>query len=174
MTNIKNNAIIQAIRNATLLDDYEDKIPHKLAETLQLILDVTPQQNENNDIVRGADGAAGNTALYTTPTNRNFYLTSIALSGDNDDVVNDSICSIDFVAEDGTASGNAQRFVCRIAASGDGIITNLGTNNSLSLTFAKKGILVKKGSVINLNQSCSHSFGTIVGYTEDETIYNNN
>ena len=80
-TRIKNNNITLALGAATKCDLNSDILPNELEPKIQSIIDVTPNSNESCDICKG--GVASNATsglIYTTPTDRDFFLTAANLS----------------------------------------------------------------------------------------------
>lgn len=111
-------------------------------------------------IFEGTDASGATTTIMTTPPDKNFFLTNIQLSGTNTTTLADTVCSVDFVV----LNGQTKRFVVRVPAAPDGVVTTGGTGASLAQYFPKRGILLQKGSNIILTKSCDNAWASIAGY----------
>lgn len=128
----------------------------KAADILQPIIDITPDMN----IIKGSliDGAGG--TLYTTPTDKNFYWCGFHATVKNGAALGPTADTITFTLPDGS---NRNIFL-----QADDTVYN-----TCVLTFGKRGILLKKGTVISYTQQTTEdASATIWGYTGDDRATN--
>jgi hypothetical protein len=136
-----------------------DMIP---AEVGNMLVPVIPIERTTN-IVKGLNGTAtGSTTIYTTPTDKDFYLNQIHISWATD-VVCDSTGMSMTITIDGVAQGLIR--MNKIA------LREYYTNETIVF---KNPIKVTRGSIISINQT--FTVGTmnysafIYGYTVETTI----
>ena len=117
-------------------------------------MDFTPKSNANLNIVRVL---ATSGTIYTTPSDKEFYLTNIVIESDDDSgIMTDSIAF--------TVNGNSSSIT----------VNNLSGVNSttiLNIQFPKSGILLASNSTITCTSLSSSSFFMVCGFTQDEQIY---
>ena len=168
-TRIKNNEITLALGAATKCDLNSDILPNELEPKIQSVIDVTPNMNESCDVVVASPkSTTGTTTLYTTPSNKDFYLTGAWLS-----YTKDATCD--------TATG-----ALPITATLNGVAIQFLTLSKLTLTAEQRQISITFETPIKIDRNTIISFGTtwsvgnmiiavgITGYTQDPVIYNIN
>lgn len=121
-----------------------------------MIVPTVNVENFNQDIVRSATGSG---VLFTTPNDRDFFLTSYNISS----ATSANGSGVDYI-QIIDASGTTSFLYCSF---GDGTLTDSSANNA-GLTFAGKGILLKRNSAITTSNASGGSGFLIVGYTRDK------
>lgn len=81
MTNVNNPQTIRELVQAANLQVGFDEIPSKLASSIVPVIDINSKNFRICDIVVNAQAStAGTTTIYTTPSNKDFYLTAIIVT----------------------------------------------------------------------------------------------
>jgi len=157
MIKIQNADAIQAIRAGAKLSISEG-FPQELTGQALPVMDMTPNFHRFANIVRSVQATtSGTSTLYTTPTDKDFYLTAASLNYEKD-VVNDSLLVYLSVVIDG-ATNNVLR------------IGKLGTTASKgeSSIALSPPIKLDRGSQILIGGSFTagalNKSGSIIGYT---------
>ena len=159
MVSIQNTDSITAIRDGARLSISEG-FPTQLSNICMPVMDMTPDFHRKTNIVRTGTVTNGTTTtIYTTPTDRDFFLAS---------------CSLAFI-KDVTATAT----YCSLAAYFDAVERNilfyphLATTvqtGSLSQVFIPP-LKVDRGTIIrtrvDTNNANESAYGTITGYTVD-------
>jgi hypothetical protein len=158
----RNNEILKITGQVTNLNPYEAKMPTKLNDTVQAVFPVG-FQGKFCDIVRDSITTNATTSTaYTTPTDRDFYLTAAALN----------------VIKDVTSTSTASRLLVNISGSLRTILEITGITltvqqevTSISFPFPIK---LDRGTTITVTNStnvanCS-SKGIIYGFTYQQDI----
>lgn len=116
------------------------------------------------NIVRNSNNTTSPTTIYTTPTDKEFYLTTVHLSS-NQNVTSDNVISWIQVTDDETG---VLRRVVQLTRE-----TLTVQSSDVFCQFPLRGIRLKKGSTIDLYHAgtagTTRVAGTITGYTV-ETI----
>lgn len=126
-------------------------IDFKLSEVIQPIVEIQPYI----DVMR-TSVTTGTNVVYTTPTDKEFYLTNVAMSGYSEAGVAQGEATIEFTTEDGQSRS-----------------MNISTDNTasagslaLSVQFPMRGVLLKKGSTITF--TIDKAFIMFAGYTASD------
>jgi hypothetical protein len=160
----KNNEIREVIKRLLKLEMYTDKVPAEIENKIQLVVDVNPLKNEFCNIVR-TNGLINNTSatVYSTPTDKDFYLTNATLS----------------YIKDVTSTAT---YVSMIVTIG-GTVVDLLKLPSITLTVGYGQIAqsyyypikIDRGTSITVNSSTNVAnitvIGNIQGFTVDDRIY---
>jgi hypothetical protein len=78
---IQSTDLKKAIIEATKINPSAATIPNKLSDVVVPVIDVSPAHNRVCEIVRAASAVnATSTTIYTTPTDKDFYLTAASIS----------------------------------------------------------------------------------------------
>ena len=135
-----------------------DNLPNQLAEKVVPVIDVHPDHNRIANVVVSDILANGTSAtLYTTPTDRDFYLTSATLSTIKDATSTSTASAIEITPQVGLATK-----ILSIVG-----LTLTAQNFSIATSF-NCPILLKRGSSINITNSTNvaniTSRAAITGY----------
>jgi len=149
---IKNNAILNAIKDILNIEAYTDSVPNEINDKVQLSLNVNPNVNRKMDVYRDRNSAG---TVYTTPTDKDFYLVFGAFSSIGGGAPAED--TMTFVDEGGTT-----RTIGCVSGS---------TDNSINLIFPQKGILLKRNTNITATVNSAGARFMICGYTQDTNIY---
>lgn len=160
----KNNRIRDTIKQLLNLEMYQDKVPAEILEKIQLVIDVNPFQNETCDVIATATAINSTSAtLYTTPTDRDFYLCSASIS-----MIKDVSSTSTSSSLNATARGTA---ITLLAIPG---ITLTPQTSSNSIAFSPP-ILLDRGTIVNVGNSTNVANiitkSVITGFTQDNKIY---
>lgn len=120
----------------------------------ELETDIQPVVAVEPTLISRSLNVAG--TLFTTPSDRDFFLTSIAVSAEIDPASGSGSSYIEYTNADGISA----LFGCLVAS---GVVDG-GSTNSNSIVFPKRGILLTKGSAITATSSASGAFFHITGY----------
>lgn len=100
--------------------------------------------------------------VYTCPTDKDFYLTNVSLS------VGANIAVFGGAYLDFTLANNRESEISVLAIATDtGLGYSIPTTNSINMTFPKRGVLLKKGSVIKVSFDAGGT-ANIAGYTSSD------
>jgi hypothetical protein len=81
MATIYNSDLTKELREGAKLQTSTDSIPSQLAEKVVPVMEVNPKLLKSCNIIRHVNNAAsGSNTIYTTPTDRDFYLVTAWLS----------------------------------------------------------------------------------------------
>ena len=160
MATIHNSDVFKEIRDGARIQQLSEVIPSQIADKVVPVMEVNPKMLKYVNIVQRASSAAtGTTAVYTTPTNAEFYLTSIMLSF-SATVTNDQVGL--YLSAFPFQTLTAVRL----------LDINVVTLVAQSQTFQKDytyPIKIEKGTAINLVKAYAAGAGvyscTICGYT---------
>jgi len=157
MPAIQNADAINAIREAARLSISEG-FPTVLNPTVQAIIDMTPRKNRIATIVRAGSNNNSDTTLYTTPTDKDFYLTFASLHWAKD-VTATSV----FVTLKVTVGGVEQNLLML------GHFTVTAMNLTVTEGRFDPPIKLDRGTPITVDQNTTtantKAGGSIVGYT---------
>lgn len=158
---IQSTEIKQGIINATKINPSVNKIPSTLGNQIIPTLEVNPLINAICDVV--AQTTASNTTaatIYTTPTDKDFYLTSLTLS-----IIKDATSTSTFSDVRTTING-ASVILTRIAG-----FTLTAQNSNMSLTLPIP-VKLDRGVAITVNNGTNvaniTSIGCIQGFTQSK------
>lgn len=128
----------------------------KMSDTIIPTLSIQPYI----DIVKGATSS---TTLYTTPTDRDFFLTLVSLTA-NIAAGSSGNSTITFTLP------SSEAVTLTACAASDGTAGSGVSDSALSHNFGSRGILLKRGTTIasSLDSGVVGSF-TIAGYTAGTT-----
>jgi hypothetical protein len=159
MTSIKNaDTIRELIKGANLQTGF-DQIPNELARSIVPTLEVNPAMFRRCNIVRGSSAINATTqTIYTTPTDRDFFLCGCSLNVIKD--VTSTTTRSDIICNpDGDTSQSVLRVSC---------LTLTPQTGQQSQVFPFP-IKLKRGSNITVTNDTNvanvTSSGCIVGYT---------
>lgn len=157
----QNKNIVNNVIDELKLNPLTDAIPRQVIPTIQPVFEV---KKKFADILRGGTIASTSSqTLYTTPSDRDFYLTGACLSIDKSATCDIASGRYTMVC---TINGTANQAILSVA-----ITTLTAQSQSVSLSFPTS-IKVDRGTVIALS-AASFSAGTfvragsIVGFTEE-------
>lgn len=131
-------------------------LPRNISNSIQPVFNVNPDRISN--IIRGAVTTSFSAAIYTTPTDRDFYLVALTLSVSKNGTSTSTTSSINF-----TIDGAAQSAIVIAGLTA----TAQSESNTINFPFPIKldrgtQILISNGAAGNINTA-----GAIIGYTTD-------
>lgn len=158
MAYIDNTQTKREIDDAIRGNSVTNLAPTKVSDNVQLVLNVNPKDYKNSEIVLSNTCVnSTSSTIYTTPTDRDFYLTSAQLS-----MIKDAGALSTYSAINCTINGDANVRLIRVI----GLATTAQTE-SLSISFPAP-VKVDRGTaitVINSNAGANVSAsGLIAGY----------
>lgn len=162
MAQIHNSELLKGMQDSAKLQTIRDRIPDQLADKIVPVMEVNPKLLRVCNIVRGANKATTASAtLYTTPTDKDFYLTGIALS-----------YTKNVTCDTATGALNVTVYI-------DGALQTLFSLAKLTLTAEEKTGSITFPIPVKLDRNTPITYGTtwtagamiqaisIVGYTVD-------
>jgi len=151
MAQLKRSTIVNNISNVLGLQSSTDKLPVEVNDKLQAVVEVGVK---TSNLVRAATGATtSDVNIYTTPTDKDFYLTYFDFRAISDATADCSTLSIQVVI-DGVTRALSRRYPVPATAQAIGFGSNLayplkidrGTIISLNGTFTV-GTFTKSGAI---------------------------
>jgi len=133
--------------------------PNKLASSIVPVIDLTPDFHRFSNIVKNATATG---TIYTTPSDRDFYLTACSVTISTNEVAGAASNTITITPKNGVAS------VILGVNAGVFSITSVPTTNSNAISFPFP-ILLERGSAITATKDTSTATGNfnIVGVVVD-------
>ena len=161
---VKLTEITQAIQRSTGMN-YEDKVPRKVEQYIRLGIDISPLGSSRYcDIIKSGQARNATTAtIYTTPTDKDFYLTTALLS----------------VIKDVTSTSTASDIAVTIG----GVVVKLIVISEITLTAQTETIpqsysfplKIDRGTNIIIENSTNvaeiNARGSITGFLFDSSVY---
>jgi hypothetical protein len=144
------SAVTDAIVSTLGIQTAIDEIPNKLADTIQPVINV--DKTPYCDIVVANSGTG---TLYTTPTDKDFYLTALSITSTSQNQSSTNTDSISVTLESGISGVIARCFTASGAAS--------ETTNSTNICFTNP-IKIKRGTAITTTKNSSLCGFHIYGY----------
>jgi hypothetical protein len=157
---LKNNEVSKSIYQALNLDS-SDEAPNTAVNLLSPTIEVNPILVKFPDVCLYTTGT-GTQTIYTTPTDRDFYLTGAWISAVNGGA-NTGLLTIIEATINGT-----NRIILGVA-----LIFQVANGQSSTMNFTHP-IKVDRGTAILLNNVGTplNAVGGIIGFTYDNDIYN--
>ena len=155
MATIYNSDLTKGLQKNAKIQINVDSVPNKLAEKVVPTMETNPQLLRVCNIVRSGTAVNTTATIYSTPTNKDFYLTSIELAHDS-----------------GAGSG-----IVWITVTIDGaaqIISRVPVPAAAGLAVSNNGgvfpIKIDRGTNITITSDTAgvDAYGVIVGYTIDD------
>lgn len=165
----RNNNPAKQLNNATGYMGYsQDNVISEIDQKFQPSIETNPLAVNVSNIVRGSTSStSGLITVYTTPTDRDFYLTGITSSFIKDSTCDSSTGAYTITI---TPEGDSSKFLYAFP-----IITLTAQNQSLSNTYPFPIKLSRNSSIIFGGTFtvgvCVRNIG-ITGFTLDPTTYN--
>lgn len=109
MATIYNSELLKELKDGGKLQQSRDIIPTQLADKIVPVMEVNPKLMRRCNVLRsGSSAVSGSISLYTTPTDRDFFLTSLHLG-----IIKDAACDIATGAVNLgiTVDGTARNFI---------------------------------------------------------------
>jgi hypothetical protein len=160
MATIYNSDLTKEIRDGAKIQVSVDNIPSQLADKVVPVMEVNPKLLRRVNIIRHNNSTNATTVtIYTTPSDRDFYLTSATLSTHKD-----ATSTALFSALSATIGGLTTYFMQL------GFLSLTADSKSIALNFSIP-IKVDRGSNIQVLNSTAvanvTSFASITGYIDD-------
>lgn len=161
MAYIYNSELSKELIEGARIATAKDNIPTQIADKVVPVMEVNPKLLRRANIIRSANAINSTGAtVYTTPTDRDFFLTSVHLSVIKDVTATSQNTELDFVTDDGI-----QQYAFVI----NGI--TLTPQNEVIDQQLNPPIKLKRGTNISLvngtNVATIRTHATITGYTVD-------
>jgi hypothetical protein len=159
MAQIYNSDLTKELVAGAKLQQSREKVPQELAEKVVPVMEVNPRLLRKVNLIKGSAAAAGgNVTMYTTPTDKDFYLTYANLSMSK--IVTDSN---DYLALVIAIPGFASAAVLNLCG------TTLKVENMAVSQCFEPPILLTRGSTLVLTKNAANSSTCccIGGYTVD-------
>lgn len=153
MVKINNTELTKGIVKNAKIEQGLEQVPDELASKVVPVMETNPQLLRTINVIKNQNGAG---TIYTTPTDKDFYLTSASLS----------VTGTGAVSGTGTITafpkGQASTIMCACLVES---VAGAADSNSNTITFPFP-ILLERGSVIAATSSSLNikSF-VITGYT---------
>jgi len=164
MVTIHNSDLFKELRDGARSQQLRDGVlPNQLAEKVVPVMEVNPKiLRIINTVKEIGSSATGNTTIYTTPADRDFFLTSVYLTHTEDATSDGTGVYIQIVLPDGVTT-RVLRFLKT---------TLTAFNNAMSLPFPRP-ILLKRNSTIIFVKAftvgTTNTSGGITGYVVDNS-----
>jgi len=160
MATIYNSELSKELILGAKIQTSRDRIPTELAEKVIPVMEVNPKLLRVANVVKGNNALNGDVTIYTTPTDKDFYLTGASLS----------------VVKDATATSTLTRYLITTEESGLGSFLPIGT---LTLTAESRSTSINLSTPLKLKRNTTVSItnsttvgniatsGSIIGFTID-------
>lgn len=162
MAKINNSDLIKEVIDVARLHPSTDRIPNELAEKIVPVIDINQKHVRICDVVRHVSSTtSGSTNIYTTPSNKDFYLVGASLSISKNATCDDESGEVDYNI---IIDGGSRSFI--ILAK----LTLTALNSSITLSL-NNPIKIDRGSVISIAGNVTFTVGamvkaaTLIGYT---------
>lgn len=160
MAYIDNSETKKEINDAIRGNAVSNLAPTKVNDSVQPVININPKDYRRCNIVKVGSATNANATIYTTPTDKDFYLVGACISRIKDAASDETFSSIALTIDGDTSSTNILRL------SG---ITLTADSKELSSDFTCP-IRLKRGSTITLARTASTAgvltySATIWGYT---------
>jgi hypothetical protein len=161
MANINNSQLSKELIDGAKIQTSFDKIPTQLADKVVPVMEVNPKMLRMCNVAKSSTATNATSAtLYTTPTDRDFYLCGLALSTIKD------VTSTSLSSGITTTINGASVTLLSIAS------LSLTVQNSSTNLVISPPILVDRGVTIAVTNSTNvaniTSRASLVGYTIDQ------
>ena len=159
MATIYNSLLTKELIEGARVQVSRDSVPTQIADKVVPVMEVNPSMLRKNTILRGSSRTTtGTLTIYTTPTDRDFYLTSLSLS-----IIKDVTCDLatGSSAPSCTIDGASQNLP------GFSTITTTAQNQTLTINFDKPIKLDKNSSIVwggTFTAGVYIRYGVITGY----------
>lgn len=164
MAIIYNSDLTKELVNGAKLQISRDKIPNEIAEKVVPVMEVNPNLLRNINIVESTSRTtSGTSTIYTTPTNKNFFLCGIFLGGMADAAADSTSFTLSGTIKGG-ASGATLLSIPKLS------LTAINFNQYVRFSYP---ILMQPNTAISITQTFavgnSTIRGIVYGYVEDTT-----
>lgn len=153
---LQNSKILDGIIKKLGIQSAVTKLPVKLADTIQPVLEVTP--DKFIDVVASAVVTG---TIVTTPTNRDFFLTNAWISATNElDTSTSGTITV-------TLESGATAIIASVHVSSANETNEFSASAAVCNLNLNIPIKLKRGTVITFTSDTIDARGGIMGYTED-------
>jgi len=162
MADIHNSDLKREIIDGAKINTAFDKIPQQLAEKVVPVMETNPKFFRTINVVEsGSRDTSGQIALYTTPTDKDFYITSVQINNQSDVTADNTDAYISTKLPDGNSATLAQLFK----------LSTTVFQGVINLSFPIP-IKIKRGTAINFGSTftagASITGAGITGYIVEE------
>jgi hypothetical protein len=154
MVTINNSDLTKELVEGGKIAIAKEQVPTQLADKVVPVMEVNPKLFRRINISASitADGT-----VYTTPSNKEFYLTNISLSASNKTASQDSLCTMTV-----TPKGYPATVVCYTNFS-TSALNDVGDGN-MNVNFNVPMLLEKSTNLVLASTNCSYRRCFIAGY----------
>jgi hypothetical protein len=160
MAQIHNSDLSKELIKGGRLQVSRDIVPNQLAEKVVPVMEVNPRLLKTSQIVRGNTATNATSAtIYTTPTDRDFYLTGASIAVIKDVTSTSTESSIKV-----TIDGSTQRLlsISGITLTAQSSANSINFQNPIKIDRNTTIIVTNTANTANIN-----AWGNIVGYVDD-------
>jgi hypothetical protein len=155
MARITRSSILQWVQDALGIQNGADSVPQYLTNQVVPVFDIQPKIT--NFVTQTTSTATGDTTIFTTPTDKDFFITFATIANTANAASDSVVCSI------GVTIGGATRRIMYLVKE----TTTAGSQNAeMCFTYPIK---VDRGSIIRLTKAFTAGAttvnATIGGYT---------
>jgi hypothetical protein len=165
MAQINNKEVMTKLAENANIQLSKENVPNQLAEKIVPTFETNPTMIRRCNISRSSGASAASVTIYTTPTDKDFYLSAAHLSMVKDATSTSINVGLLVIPEDGITTNTE---ILRLS----GLTTVADSkDNSISIVPALK---LKRGSIISITSTAYDAThirfdGGIIGYTVDKT-----
>lgn len=155
MKTINNAELVNEARKAVALNANIDIPPSQVGDAVQFVCEVNPRLTRYANIARSGYTNAGNSTIYLTPIDRDFFLTFAAISQDKAIGESQTNASLSVNTEDGRT--------CQIV--GVPGITLTAEHDKMTATF-NPPLKLQRNSQVTITKVAANGnvYGSIVGF----------
>jgi len=161
MVTINNSQISKNLVDGAKIQISTDSIPNQLSNVVIPTMEINPKILSNITIVRAA---SANGTVYTTPTNQDFYLCGIYLTGSNNVASQNSLIQLTITPKD-EAAVIIHQINWRTSA-----LIDVGQDSSY-LDLSQTPIKLARGTNITLGSSNAATIKcSIMGFVDEQSL----
>lgn len=158
MANIYNGDLKRELISAVGIQTAREQVPNQIADKVVPVIDVNPNSHRIINIITTSYANNANATIYTTPTNKDFYLTSVVLCRTKDAASDDTYSFLG-----GTIEGAQVSFI-RLSG-----ITLTAQQQEVAINYPLP-VKIDRGTTITLSKTSTtvgvnNLTGSISGYT---------
>jgi len=155
MPEIHNSELTKELIDGGKIQTAYDPVPKHLAEKVVPVMEVNPKILQPiNIFVRGSSAASGTSTIYTTPTDKDFFLCGVSCDMNSDAAADNTYYVLQATLQDGTTLDLRWQK------------TTLTAFNKTAIYNFPKPIKLKKGSTVTIGTTF-----TVGAATKDVTIW---
>lgn len=165
MATIHNTELFKELKEGAKLQQLNDVVPSELAKSIVPVMEVNPKLLRRVNVVRRATASnATSAAIFTIPTDKDFYLTGCSISTIKD-ATSTSIRSDINAFVDGDNTARELLAIASITLTAQSATNSIDFSIPVKLTRGTQIVLANSTNVANIV-----SIGCIYGYTVDNPL----